>query len=155
MILVQVVLTLFHVHLLMTMAHKDHITLIGIALPLDHPIDITGVIHVDMMVMMPETITIGLVVTIGIIITETIALDIIVLGMIDWITILLSVIADTIIAMITIKHLADNGKVKVAIGADTRVTIVPVVMLRIHIVKMVIKVRIEVIVSMTTTSIFM
>ncbi len=75
MILVLVVLTLVHVHLFVTIAHKDHVTSIGLVRTLDHPIDMTGVIHLDMTVMMPEIITIGLVVMIGITRVETITLD--------------------------------------------------------------------------------
>ncbi len=152
LILALVVLILVHVHLLMTKVHKDHITLIGLVLTLDYSIDMTVVIHLDMTVMMPETITIGLVVMLGIIRIEMIALDTTIIGMADQIAILHSVITVFTIAMTTILHLADNGKVKEEIRAETRVITVPVVMVRIHTINMVLEAKTEVIVKMTTTS---
>ncbi len=102
--------------------------------------------------MMPETMTIGLLVMIDIIRVQTITLETTIIGMADLIAILHSVIADATIAMTTIHHLANNGKVKDANRADTKVITVPVVKVRIHTINMVIEARIAVYVCMTTTS---
>ncbi len=122
------------------MAHKNDVTLIGLTLPLD----MTEVIHLDVMVMMPETIRPH---SNGRYYQNRNYRPRYNDNRYDR-----SDSYSPTIATVTFQHLADNDKVNVAIRADTRVITVPMVMLRIHTTNVVIEARIEVIVSIKTTS---
>ncbi len=133
------------VHLLMTIVHIGPVTLTGLPLPLGHPIDLTGVTHIDMIIMMTEIPTAGLGVMIDTTKVDMTALDTII-GMAGQTAILHRVMADATTTIITILHLIDNGKVKDYIRVKTRVIIIPVVMVGILSIKKVTEARKEAII---------
>ncbi len=123
----QVVLILVHVHPLMTTVHKGHDTLIGLSHTLGHLIGLTGKIHLDMMTMMTETPTIGLVIMIDNTRTDMTAQNTTMTGLAGQEAILHSIVIDATMAMTTILHHIDSGKVK----AKARVTTIHMVTIKI------------------------
>ncbi len=133
----------------MTIVHVGPIIMIGLALPIGHLIGLTGVNHIDMIIMMIEIPTTGLRVTIDTTKVEMTALDI-VIGTVGQTGILHSVMTDATTTMITILHLVDNGKVKDSIKVKTRVIIIPVVTVGIPSINELVEASTEAIANMTT-----
>ncbi len=115
----------------MTMAHEGLDIIIDLVLCLDHPIDMTGVMHLDMT-------------------TQTIEMNMVILV----ITIEVPAHNTTIMGMTgQIVHLVNNSKVKAIARTITKVTTIIMVQMvigKINIISAVGKARIGVFISMTT-----